>query len=154
MLIVVFDIKFIIHGLYSHQEFGDNKDLNFNDLKKLIFSKSKQVKGKISYEDFSAWMGNCIHMSEGFYFRHDSIRNPGYEIVQQLTKKSMKNQDKIREDITMQNTMRTIIAKIYEQWKTIRKAFSDMNKDTSAAGYLSHNELMFYFTHWGLKMTD
>ena len=61
------------------RKFGDNKDLNYNDLKKLINSKSKHVKGKISYEDFSAWMGNCIHMSEGFYFRHDSIKNPGYD---------------------------------------------------------------------------
>ena len=26
--------------------------------------------------DFSKWLGNAIHMSEGFYFRHDSIKNP------------------------------------------------------------------------------
>lgn len=26
--------------------------------------------------DFSRWLGNAIHMSEGFYFRHDSIKNP------------------------------------------------------------------------------
>ena len=29
-----------------------------------------------------------------------------------------------------------------------------MNKDTSAAGYLSHGELKFYFNHWGLQMTE
>ena len=26
--------------------------------------------------DFSRWLGNAIHMSEGFYFRHDSVKNP------------------------------------------------------------------------------
>ena len=26
--------------------------------------------------DFSKWLGSAIHMSEGFYFRHDSIKNP------------------------------------------------------------------------------
>ena len=29
--------------------------------------------------DFSKWLGNSIHQSEGFYFRHDSIKNPQYE---------------------------------------------------------------------------
>ena len=61
------------------RNFGDNKDLKFNDLKKLIESKDHFNRGKISYEDFSAWVGNCIHMSEGFYFRHDSVKNPQYE---------------------------------------------------------------------------
>jgi hypothetical protein len=61
------------------RQFGDDKSLNFNDLKKLINSKDKQGLGKLSYEDFSAWVGNSIHKSEGFYFRHDSIKNPGYE---------------------------------------------------------------------------
>jgi hypothetical protein len=61
------------------RNFGDNKDLQFVDLKKLIQSKDHFNRGKISYEDFSAWVGNSIHMSEGFYFRHDSVRNPQYE---------------------------------------------------------------------------
>jgi len=61
------------------RNFGDNKDLNYNDLKKLIVSKDRNGKGQISYQDFSAWVGNSIHMSEGFYFRHDSIKNPQFE---------------------------------------------------------------------------
>ena len=63
------------------RNFGDMKDLNYNDLKKLIFSRSKFNRGKISYEDFSGWVGNAIHQSEGFYFRHDSIKNPGFDKV-------------------------------------------------------------------------
>lgn len=62
------------------RHFGDIKECTFYDLKKLIFSKtSKNNNGKISYEDFSSWVGTAIHMSEGFYFRHDSVKNPGFE---------------------------------------------------------------------------
>jgi Ca2+-binding EF-hand superfamily protein len=41
----------------------EGNDLNFNDLKKLIESKSKDTynKGKLSYEDFSSWVGNSIN---------------------------------------------------------------------------------------------
>ena len=53
--------------------------LEYTDLRKLIASKDSKNLGKISYEDFSAWVGNSIHISEGFYFRHDSIKNPLYE---------------------------------------------------------------------------
>jgi hypothetical protein len=37
-------------------------------------------RGKINYSDFSKWLGSAIHMSEGFFFRHDSIKNPHYEL--------------------------------------------------------------------------
>ena len=56
--------------------FGNETDLNYNDLKKLIQDKDNKKIGRLSYMDFSKWLGNAIHMSEGFYFRHDSIKNP------------------------------------------------------------------------------
>lgn len=56
--------------------FGNETDLNFNDLKKLIVDKDHKREGRLGYMDFSKWLGNAIHMSEGFYFRHDSIKNP------------------------------------------------------------------------------
>lgn len=56
--------------------FGSDKDFSYNDLKKLITDKDSKKVGKIGYTDFSKWVGNSIHMSEGFYFRHDSIKNP------------------------------------------------------------------------------
>jgi len=58
------------------RNFGDERDFTFTDLKKLIESKDKMGNGMISYDEFSSWLGNSIHMSEGFYFRHDSIKNP------------------------------------------------------------------------------
>jgi hypothetical protein len=41
--------------------------------------KDSTKRGKLGYADFSKWVGNSIHQSEGFYFRHDSIKNPVYE---------------------------------------------------------------------------
>lgn len=54
-------------------------DINLDDLNKLIMEKDSTKQGLISYADFSRWMGCIIQQSEGFYFRHDSIRNPVYE---------------------------------------------------------------------------
>jgi len=65
----------------------------YSDLKKLILSKDQTATGKISYEDFSAWVGNSIHMSEGFYFRHDSVKNPQYENQQSKKKEHIKFQE-------------------------------------------------------------
>jgi hypothetical protein len=58
--------------------------INFNDLKKLIMEKDSTKTGKLGYTDFSKWVGNCIHSSEGFYFRHDSVKNPLYEDIIRL----------------------------------------------------------------------
>lgn len=32
--------------------------------------------GRLTYAEFCMWMGAAIHKSEGFYFRHDSKKNP------------------------------------------------------------------------------
>lgn len=57
-------------------ESGGKQAFDFRDLKKLIVDKDSKRQGKISYADFSKWMGGVIHQSEGFYFRHDSMKNP------------------------------------------------------------------------------
>jgi hypothetical protein len=49
---------------------------NVQDLKKLMIEKDSKKVGKLNYEDFSSWVGNSIHQSEGFFFRHDSNINP------------------------------------------------------------------------------
>ena len=58
---------------------SEDKEMDFKDLTKLIIDKDHKKQGKINYTDFSKWMGGEIQKSEGFYFRHDSQRNPQYE---------------------------------------------------------------------------
>jgi hypothetical protein len=60
--------------------FGNEKDLNYDDLTKLIQEKDSTGIGRINYQDFSKWLGSAIHMSEGFVFRHDSVKNPMFEL--------------------------------------------------------------------------
>ena len=109
----------------------DNKEFAFNDLKKLIMEKDSTKRGKLGYTDFSKWVGNSIHQSEGFYFRHDSVKNPQYE--QNLETQNIRNL--LKKDpcktLTLENLDKTIIDKIKTQWKTIRKAFIDLNKQKS-----------------------
>lgn len=39
----------------------DNKEFDFKDLAKLIIDKDSKRQGRISYADFSKWMGGVIH---------------------------------------------------------------------------------------------
>jgi len=59
---------------------GNDSELNYNDLIKILKDKDSKHEGRINYSDFSKWLGSAIHMSEGFYFRHDSVKNPHYEL--------------------------------------------------------------------------
>lgn len=59
--------------------FSSEKDISYDDLKKLIIDKDSKKQGRINYADFSRWLGSSIHQSEGFYFRHDSKKNPIYD---------------------------------------------------------------------------
>lgn len=63
-------------------------------------------------------------------------------------------QDMVIKDLSSVNLMRSITEKISSQWKTIRKAFSDINKDLDADGYISEKELKFYLNHWGYKLSE
>ena len=54
-------------------------DTHYKDINKLLKERDHNNRGRINYQDFSIWFGNSIHQSSGFYFRHDSKRNPQYE---------------------------------------------------------------------------
>ena len=75
------------------RHFGTNdKDLNYNDLKKLITDKDSKKEGRINYMDFSKWLGGSIHQCEGFYFRHDSKKNPPFDKrLQEIAEKGEQN---------------------------------------------------------------
>lgn len=131
-----------------------SKEFDFRDLKKLILDKDSKRQGKISYADFSKWMGGVIHQSEGFYFRHDSMKNPQYEKnLKNYNEKIMKNNDIImKEQLEQMNIENTVIEKIKFQWKTLKKAFIDLNQEKTGA--IKPAELKIYLHHWGLYMND
>lgn len=138
------------------RHFGQEKSLvNYNDLKKIIVDKDSKKRGMIGYTDFSKWVGNAIHMSEGFYFRHDSVKNPQFESVLALNDskctektKALASQSLTNDQLNPGQLEKTVLEKIKFQWKTLRKAFMDLNVKKSGA--IEPKELWFYFEHWGL----
>ena len=61
--------------------------------------------------------------------------------------------DKIARDIISKDeVMKVILEKIQDQWKTIRKSFHDISKDTR--GQMQAEELKFYLNHWGIHVND
>lgn len=134
--------------------FGNEPDLNFNDLKKIMIDKDSKKQGKIGYSDFSKWLGSAIHLSEGFYFRHDSIKNPFYEMnLEKMSKSALEQDKKHAAAALMTGDIETkIIQKMMVQWKTLRKAFTDLNMTKD--GVISKNELKFFLNFWGMNVNE
>ena len=82
------DLDLDYDGFISAEEFakliggsaGSTK-YDFNLLKMLIKMRSgdKHNVGKVNFTEFCRWFGAVIEPAEGFYFRHDSMKNPQYE---------------------------------------------------------------------------
>jgi Ca2+-binding EF-hand superfamily protein len=131
----------------------DNQKLDFRDLRTLIKNRDSKRKGKIDFKDFCKWMGEAIQPSETFYFRHDSLRNPQYE--DNLFKQDQNNGDnkkKVSDKIMNSNLMKRILDKIQTQWKTLKKAFSDLNQGKN--GWISEVDLKKYLDNWGFNITE
>lgn len=136
------------------RQFGkDNKKLDFRDLRTLIRNRDSKRKGKIDFKDFCRWMGGAIEPSETFYFRHDSLRNPQYEdnLVKQ-SKSSGESKKIVSDKIMNSDLMKRILDKISTQWKTLKKAFSDLNQGKN--GWISEKDLKKYLVNWGLDITE
>lgn len=136
------------------RQFGkDNQKLDFRDLRTLIKNRDSKRKGKIDFKDFCKWMGGAIEPSETFYFRHDSVRNPQYEdnLIKQ-TKSNGDSREKVMKNIMNSNLMKRILDKISTQWKTLKKAFSDLNQGKN--GWISEIDLKKYLTNWGFNTTE
>lgn len=52
----------------------------------------------------------------------------------------------------IKNAEKKIFDKFFHQWKTLKKAFQDINSQKD--GYISKEELRFFFNHWGLNLND
>ena len=95
------------------RNFGpDIKQFSFNDLKKLINEKDSKGQGRLGYGDFSKWVGNSIHQSEGFYFRHDSVKNPVFDRNKAKQDKEAVSKDEVSKALTTAKLETTVIDKI------------------------------------------
>ena len=131
-------------------------EINFQDLVKIMAHKSskKDGSGQLNYNDFSTWLGSSIHITEGFYFRHDSKRNPFYDkfLASQGTEKGIMKQKAAEQLMGEGDVLARLIEKIRQQWKTVRGAFRDFNEDNDP--YIQKHELQFFLNHWGFPLTQ
>lgn len=91
-------------------------------------------------------------MSEGFYFRHDSIKNPNYEMQLEKGVKNNKEEDKFlaAQSLLTGDIQSKILEKMKIQWKTIRKAFNDLNMEKTGA--ISKREFKYFLDFWGFEI--
>lgn len=136
------------------RQFGKgNQKLDFRDLRTLIVNRDSKRIGRINFKDFCKWMGGVIEPTETFYFRHDSLRNPTYEESRKNDNaKHAKSKKVVSDAIMNSNLMKRIMDKIQTQWKTLKKAFSDLNQ--SKNGWIEKQDLKRYLTNWGLDITE
>ena len=139
-----------IEDILKH--YGTDKDFSYNDLKKLMMDKDSSKQGRLNYQDFSKWLGGSIHASESFYFRHDSIKNTGYDKAIEKLAREAPEKRKASEFYYDKDREFKILEKIKFHWKTLRKAFGDLNVEKS--GFISQNELKFYLHFWGIDISD
>lgn len=71
-------------------------------------------------------------------------------------KKQIENNSKAVAQVTNKlintNLMKTVMEKFQLQWKSIKKAFSDLNKGKTGA--INPLELKAYLNNWGLAITE
>lgn len=65
------------------------KNFDFTLLEILIKLNTKGLKTRVNYNDFVSWLGNSIEPTETFFFRHDSKKNPQFEVNLQKTVQKM-----------------------------------------------------------------
>ena len=92
-------------------------------------------------------------MSSGFYFRHDSKKNPDFDMQLEKDKKANDdNRHKAAQSLLTGDLEFMILEKMKIQWKTIRKAFTDINLEKTGA--ISKTEFKFFLNYWGIEMTE
>lgn len=86
---------------------NESGNINYNELKQLMILRGHKKKGYLDFTDFSKWMGSAIQPSGGFFFRHDSIRNPQFETnLENILGKNQENTRIVRDKMTDDNFLK------------------------------------------------
>ena len=130
--------------------------MEYADLIKIMesFNSKADGTGMLNYNNFSRWMGNEIHNLASFVFRHDSKKNPQYEMYLKEQEKRKGNDKRLAAaaNLAHGDILIKLIDKIRQQWSTVRKAFKDFNEDNDP--YIDKKELIYFLEHWGLPLND
>ena len=90
------------------------KNFDFTLLEILIKLHTKELKTRLNYNDFCAWLGNSIEPTETFFFRHDSKKNPQFEVsLQKNIAKNEPNQQTVSSIMTRNNLKEKLIQRTF-----------------------------------------
>ena len=90
--------------------YGANAD--FKEIQTMLRNRDSKRVGKIDFKDFCKWMGTAIEPCEGFYFRHDSVKNPLYENnVRKQIENNAKSVQIVTDQLINNNLMKTVLEK-------------------------------------------
>ena len=56
------------------------KNFDYTVLEILVKMRTKGMSTRVGYNDFVVWLGPSIAPAENFYIRHDSKKNPQYQL--------------------------------------------------------------------------
>ena len=134
--------------------YGSHITIEYADLIKIMESVNSKANGTgmLNYNDFSRWMGNEIHNLASFIFRHDSKKNPQYEMYlkEQERRKGDDKRKAAAANMAHGDILIKLVDKIRQQWQTVRKAFKDFNEDNDP--YIDKKELIHFLNHWGFPL--
>ena len=126
--------------------------LDYTMLEYLIKVRCKQNTTQINYTKFCAWLGPSIEPIEAFYFRHDSNKNPQYDLnMRKSVYPIMKTQKEIRKLLTGTYAIlkEKFIEKVRVQFKTIKRAFKELDRHCMGCITLDHFEEIVL--SWGFE---
>ena len=100
------------------------QNFDFTVLEILVKMRTKGMVSRINYADFVSWLGSSIQPTENFYLRHDSKKNPQYQLnLQKIAEKHTPYQQHVSQVITENDVKERFIARTFTQFKTVKKAF-------------------------------
>ena len=79
-------------------------ELDFAVLEILVKMKTKKLGKALNYNEFTQWLGHSIYPKEEHFFRHDSKKNPQFDLnLSKTVEKTEKNQILVNNQIVNQS---------------------------------------------------
>ena len=119
----------------------------------LIKLNTKGKATRINYNDFVTWFGNDIEPKESFFFRHDSKKNPQFEIsLAKTAARTAKSKNLVSASIVQKDLKERFVARTFSQYKTLKSAFVAWKEGKSS--YISYERFEELINMWSYVVTE
>lgn len=123
-------------------------NFDFTILEILVKMRTKGMATRVNYADFVTWFGACITPIENFYLRHDSKKNPAYQLsLQKMLEKTTPFQHAVAQVITENDCKERFIQRTFTMFKTVKRAFVEWK--TVGKAYIEFDSFRRFMDEWG-----